>query len=464
MSEIPAEKHTSIKTDKQSVTLSERFSALTARFRNFEWKTFLTLVGVFVIAYFLPIGTPRFDAAIQESLYLVKWYAREHVLLCLVPAFFIAGAISVFVSQASVMRYLGPNANRFLAYGVASVSGTILAVCSCTVLPLFAGIYKMGAGLGPAIAFLYSGPAINVLAIAMTARVLGLELGIARAVGAVVFSIVAGLAMHFLFRREEGEKARIAAALPEPEVKRPLWQNVIFLGAQVGVLVFANWGKPDVQSGLWYAIYLQKWLLTGVCALVLAFALWRWFGVSFGAMVASIAATTAGAVLAPHEPLVPFVIGVIALILITALGSSDELNEWASATWTFAKQIFPLLFAGVFVAGILLGRPGHEGLIPNRWVESLVGGNSLWANLFASVSGALMYFATLTEVPILQGLLGSGMGKGPALALLLAGPALSLPSMLVLRSIMGTKKMLAYVTIVVILATVTGLIYGSLAS
>ncbi|MCX7625338.1 MAG: permease [Candidatus Sumerlaeaceae bacterium] len=439
-----------------------RAQSFAQQIREFEWRTFLGLISVFAIAYFLPVGSARFDAAVQESLRLVKWYAQEHVLLCLIPAFFIAGAISVFVSQASVMRYLGPNANKWLAYGVASVAGTILAVCSCTVLPLFGGIYKMGAGLGPAVAFLYSGPAINVLAIAMTARVLGIEMGVARAIGAIVFSIAAGLAMHFLFRKEEQHKARLAAALPVCEVRRPLWQNVVFLGAQVGVLVFANWGRPDVTSGLWYAVYERKWLLASLSAVTLGVALWQWFGVSFRALVASAVAIACASAISPNKTEFPFVVGVVCLSLVIAFGTK-ELREWAGATWTFAKLIFPLLFAGVFVAGLLLGRPGHEGLIPNAWVENLVGGNSLRANLFAGVSGALMYFATLTEVPIIQGLLGSGMGKGPALALLLAGPALSLPSMLVLRALMGTKKMLAYVGIVVILATITGLLYGNLA-
>lgn len=443
-------------------TFMERAQGLWDRIREFEWKTFVALMSAFIIAYFLPVGSPRFDAAVQESLHLVKWYAQEHVLLCLIPAFFIAGAISVFVSQASVMRYLGPNANKWLAYGVASVSGTILAVCSCTVLPLFGGIYKMGAGLGPAVTFLYSGPAINVLAIAMTARVLGLEMGLARAIGAVAFSVIAGSAMHFLFRREEQNKARVAAALPVPEARRPLWQNVVFLGAQVAVLVFANWGKPDVTTGWWYAIYQQKWVLTALSAGVLGAALWQWFGVSLRAFLSSVVVTAVANIAFPHEPVVPFVVGVTCLSMVTAFGT-EELREWAGATWTFAKQIFPLLFAGVLVAGLLLGRPGHEGLIPNAWVERLVGGNSLSANLFASLSGALMYFATLTEVPIIQGLLGSGMGKGPALSLLLAGPALSLPSMLVLRALMGTKKMLAYVGIVVVLATLTGLLYGAFA-
>jgi uncharacterized membrane protein YraQ (UPF0718 family) len=209
-----------------------------------EWKPLALILGLFLACFHLPVGAPRFDNAVTEAFELVKWYAREHVILCLVPAFFIAGAIGVFVSQASVMKYLGPKANKALAYGVASVSGTILAVCSCTVLPLFAGIWRMGAGLGPATAFLYSGPAINVLAIVLTARVLGLKMGIARAVGAIVFSVVVGLLMHLIFRQEELAKAEAAAQLPEPEVKRPLWQNIIYFACMVGILVFANWGKP----------------------------------------------------------------------------------------------------------------------------------------------------------------------------------------------------------------------------
>ena len=384
-----------------------------------EWIILAALAVVFLVFYFLPVGSERFDGAVLESLALAKSYAREHVLLCLVPAFFIAGAIGVFVRQASVLRYLGAKANKVVAYGVASVSGSILAVCSCTVLPLFAGIWRMGAGLGPATAFLYSGPAINVLAIILTARVLGLELGIARAVGAILFSIVIGLAMHFIFRKEERARAEAQAAVPEPEAGRPLWRTALFFAAMVGILVFANWGRPDEASGaVWRAIYSVKWAVAGVFAVALAAMIIGWF-------------------------------------------RRAELGEWCGSTWGFAKQILPLLFVGVLAAGFLLGRPGHESLIPSEWVSAAVGGNSLRANLFASVAGALMYFATLTEVPILQGLIGSGMGKGPALALLLAGPALSLPNMLVIRSILGTRKTLVYVALVVTMATVSGMAYGA---
>jgi uncharacterized membrane protein YraQ (UPF0718 family) len=384
-----------------------------------EWKKLAVIVAIFLACFYLPVGVKRFDNALMESLYLVKWYAQEHVILCLVPAFFIAGAISVFVSQASVMKYLGARANKVLAYGVASFSGTVLAVCSCTVLPLFAGIYKMGAGLGPACAFLYSGPAINILAIILTARVLGFQLGVARAIGAISFSVILGLIMHFIYRKEELEKANGQMNMPKPQVRRPLLQNALFFAVMIGVLVFANWGKPlEGDHGLWSLIYQYKWWIAGFSLLSLAIILFRWF-------------------------------------------KKDELKEWTSATWVFALQILPLLLGGVLVSGFLLGRVGHEGVIPNRWVEWAVGGNSLRANLLSSVAAAFMYFATLTEVPILQGLIGSGMGKGPALALLLAGPALSLPSMLVLRSIMGTQKTVVYVSLVIIMSTITGMFFGA---
>jgi len=425
-----------------------------------EWKKLALILAVFLASFYLPVGTPRFDNAVMESLHLVKWYAQEHVLLCLVPAFFIAGAIAVFVSQASVMKYLGARANKVLAYGVASVSGTILAVCSCTVLPLFAGIYRMGAGLGPATAFLYSGPAINVLAIVLTARVLGLELGVARAVGAILFSVVVGLLMHLIFRGEEVEKANAQAAMPEPEVKRPLWQNALYFASMVGILVFANWGKPQESTGLWQAIYTAKWGITGGFAIAFAVILVVWFGLDLWKAAAAALPTALVALLFPQEPMAPFAVGVVGLVAVTG-SSKGESRDWLEQTWGFARQILPLLFLGVLVAGALLGRPGHEGLIPSGWVSAAVGGNSLGANFFASIAGAFMYFATLTEVPILQGLLGAGMGKGPALALLLAGPALSLPNMLVIRSVMGTRKTVVYVTLVVVMATISGMIYGT---
>lgn len=426
-----------------------------------EWKPLALIVGLFLACFYLPVGVPRFDNAVTESFELVKWYAREHVILCLVPAFFIAGAIGVFVSQDSVMKYLGPKANKALAYGVASVSGTILAVCSCTVLPLFAGIWRMGAGLGPASAFLYSGPAINVLAIILTARVLGLRMGMARAAGAIAFSIVIGLLMHFIFRKEEMEKAAAAAHQAEPDVKRPLWQNVIYFGCMIGILVFANWGKPMDTTGAWHAIWTVKWPITGAFAAALAIILVRWFGMVWWKVVAVGVPATILAFVFSEQPMIPFVFGVIGLSAIAST-SKGEAGDWFASTWTFAKQITPLLLFGVLAAGLFLGRPGKEGIIPSEWITQAVGGNSLRANLLASVVGAFMYFATLTEVPILQGLMGSGMGQGPALALLLAGPALSLQSMLVLRSVMGTKKTTVYVLLVIGMSTVTGLIYGAL--
>ena len=424
------------------------------------WKPLSVIVGGFIIFFWLPVGNSRFNGAIIESLALAKWYAREHVILCLVPAFFIAGAMACFVSQAAVMKYLGAGAKKVLAYGVASVSGSILAVCSCTVLPLFAGIWKRGAGLGPAIAFLYSGPAINVLAIVLTARVLGLPIGIARAVGAIIFSIVIGLIMHFLFRKEEEAKAQAALHMPEPDVERPLWQNVIYFAVMVFILIFATWGKPAEPTGLWHAIYSIKWMMTGLFALTLGVLLVIWFNVKAYKVGLVGASVLVLALLFPHEPLVAFSAGIIGLVWIITT-TRGETENWFLSSWDFTKQIMPLLFAGVLVAGLLLGRPGSEGLISSKWVSSLVGGNSLWANLFASVSGAFMYFATLTEVPILQGLIGSGMGHGPALALLLAGPALSLPNMLVIRSVLGTKKTVAFVSLVVIMATVSGMIFGT---
>lgn len=392
-----------------------------------EYQKFLIILGVFLFSFFLPVFDPRVQKAILESFILLNDYAREHVLFCLIPAFFIAGAIGVFVSQASVLKYLGASAKKTIAYSVAAVSGAILAVCSCTILPLFAGIYKRGAGLGPAIAFLYSGPAINVLAIILTARVLGAEMGIARAVGAVVFSVVIGIIMQIIFGKEEEERQGGFAAMPVPEDKRSLWQYVIYFFSMVGVMIFASWSKPDTSSGadenpmvrFWLAVHSIHWYIALGFAIILAVTLYLWF-------------------------------------------TKDEIKEWTAQSWEFAKQILPLLFGGVIVAGFLLGRPNTDnGIIPAQWIDDLVGGNSLWANFAASLSGALMYFATLTEVPILQGLIGAGMGKGPALALLLAGPALSLPNMLVIRGVLGIKKTLVYITLVVIMSTITGLIYGS---
>jgi uncharacterized membrane protein YraQ (UPF0718 family) len=424
-----------------------------------EWKILLLMIGGFLIAFFMPMNSIRFQNAIMESLYMLKEYAQLHVILCLLPALFIAGAISVFISQAAVIKYLGAKAKKVTAYAVASVSGAILAVCSCTILPLFSGIYKRGAGLGPATAFLYSGPAINVLAIILTARVLGMEIGIARAVGAIVFSVVIGLIMAFIFRKEEQEKVNKQIVMPEAEVTRPLWQETIHFGIMVLILIFANWGKPSVDSGLWAAIYNSKWIITAILGILLGIVLNKIFKMKLWKILTTAVAVVLVYILFKGNPIFTFVTGIIGLSYFTST-SEGEMGDWFSSTWGFAKQILPLLFLGILIAGSFLGRPGHEGLIPSEWIVKLVGGNSIWANLFASISGAFMYFATLTEVPILQGLIGNGMGKGPALALLLAGPALSLPNMLVIRSVMGTKKTVVFVSIVIIMAAISGVFYG----
>ena len=431
-----------------------------------EWRPLAGLLALVGALLLLPLDGPRVGQAFAEGLLLAREYARSHVLLCLVPAFFIAGAIGVFLSQGAVMRFLGPGAKKLPAYGVAAVSGTVLAVCSCTVLPLFAGIHQMGAGLGPASAFLYSGPAINVLAVVLTARVLGWKLGLARAVGAVLFAVLVGLAMQWIFRRGEGERRRAAATLPVQEGGRPLWHNALLLASLVAILVFANWGRPEAGagfgSGLWWFLWAHKWHLTGAAGLLLALVLVRWFALPWWKALAAAVPVALLALLAPGVPELAFGAGVVglAVVLARSKGEAAELNEWLASSWGFAKQIVPILFAGVFVAGALLGRPGHEGLLPSGWVASAVGGEGLGATAFAAVAGALMYFATLTEVPILQGLLGSGMGQGPALALLLAGPALSLPNMLVIARVLGWTKTLTYVGLVVALSTVAGLAYG----
>lgn len=386
-----------------------------------EWKKLAAIAAVFVAFFWLPVAWGRFSGGIMEALHLAKWYAREHVLLCLVPAFFIAGAVMVFLDRQAVVRYLGPGAKKIVAYGVASVSGTILAVCSCTVLPLFKGIYRKGAGIGPAVAFLYSGPAINILAIVLTAKVLGFRLGVARAVGAVLFAFVIGLMMHLIFRREDNARATDAAMFcgTAGEEKRTLRQTTVYMASMIGILVFLNWAPSRISLAAWDFIYPFKYVITGAFALLLLYSLLRWF-------------------------------------------RKDELAYWVTSTRDFAIQILPLLFGGVLVAGFLLGRPGHMALIPERWIASLVGGNSLGANLIASVAGALMYFATLTEVPIMQGLIGAGMGQGPSLALLLAGPSLSLPSILVIAGELGWKKTGTYIFLVVGLSTIAGLLYGAL--
>lgn len=379
---------------------------------------FFIITLVFLAFYFAPFERLTLFGPLMESLMMLQDYAKEHVLLCLIPAFFIAGAISNFISQSAVLKYLGAKANKTTAYSVASVSGSILAVCSCTVLPLFGSIYKRGAGLGPAIAFLYSGPAINILAIILTARVLGFQLGLARALGAILFSIVIGIIMHFIFIKEEISRNKDLEMMipPEDESGRSLFQTALYIFTMIGILVFLNWSR-DESMEFWNKIYEFKFLISGIFFIALILILIFWF-------------------------------------------KKSELKQWTMSTYDFALQIMPLLFIGVFIAGFLLGRPGEEGIIPSSWVESLVGGNSLSSNFFASIAGAFMYFATLTEIPILESLIGAGMGDGPALALLLAGPALSLPSILAIRSMIGTKKTMIYIILVIIMSTAIGMIYG----
>lgn len=433
-----------------------------------ELKILLWIIAVFLFAFYMPLESERFNTSIFAALDLTRWYAREHVILCLLPAFFIAGVISVFVSQGAVMKYFGAKAKKWLAYTVASVSGTILAVCSCTILPLFSSIHKRGAGLGPAISFLYSGPAINILAIILTARILGFEMGVARVVGAVLFAVLIGVIMSIIYRKEE--KARRESQLQFPDIpeKRPMWQTSFHFFTLVLILVFANWGAPASgdNTSLWFWLWSHKWLITGFFGLMLAFSMVYILKIKWLPVLLAVIATALAGWLSP-SPLIPMVTGIAALSLLTLTDNSDPDNrEWTLSSWDFAKQIMSLLATGVVIAGFLLGST-HDttnipGIIPNQWISSLVGGNSIFSNLFASVVGAFMYFATLTEVPILQGLMASGMGKGPALALLLAGPSLSLPNILVIRGVIGTQKTTVYVLLVILMATISGLIYGSL--
>jgi uncharacterized membrane protein YraQ (UPF0718 family) len=431
-----------------------------------QGKILAVFVGVFLVAYGLPLSNPKVNTAILEAFKMLQWYARQHTLACVVPALFIAGAIITFLSKEAVVRHLGPKANKIEAYSVASVSGTVLAVCSCSVLPMFAGIYRVGAGLGPASAFLYSGPALNILAIFLTARVLGFQLGLWRAVGAVVFGIIIGIIMAVLFRKDERERADAAAVLPAPPpARRRLWQTVLYFACMMTFLVFSDWYNPGnvvvhktdgseipavllqetrddyriqvdrpiaglkvgdkitlakseiaeiEESQNWVmTVYHAKWYLAGAMGLAVLVMVWRWF-------------------------------------------DRGEIVEWMRNTWDFAKLLLPLLFGGVFVVGFL------GALLPDEQVAAWVGDNTLRANLAASVVGCLFYFATLTEIPILQALMEHGMHQGPALALLLAGPALSLPSLLVIRSIIGNKKTAVFTLLVVVMATMVGMAYGAI--
>ena len=424
-----------------------------------EYKPFLWIFGLFTIAYFLPVGKEQFNNALIESFVLVKWYAREHVILCLLPAFFIAGVISVFISQGAVIKYLGGAAKKWIAYGVSSIAGAVLAVCSCTILPLFASIYKRGAGLGPAMTFLYAGPAINVLSIILTMRVLGVEIGIARIIGAVVFSIVIGLFMQFIYREEEKKRSEINLNLPESGDTHIL-KTAFHFFVLVAILIFTNWGEPNQTDCACYTVWVNKGAISAFFSILFVLSLVFVIKLKPLHVLIGSVLTVAMAFLFPHNMLLPVITALVSLTVILYFSEEDQ-KTWLDSSWEFAKQIMPLLAVGVLIAGFLLGSPnGGNGIIPAQWISSLVGGNSLAANFFASIVGAFMYFATLTEIPILQGLMANGMGKGPALALLLAGPALSLPNMLVIRSVIGTQKTIVFVALVVIMATFSGMLYG----
>jgi uncharacterized membrane protein YraQ (UPF0718 family) len=449
-----------------------------------DWGILSALLTVFLLAYWLDFHAPRIQQAIREAFLMLQWYARNHTLACVVPAMFIAGAIATFLSKEGVLRHLGPQASKVRAYAVASVAGTVLAVCSCSVLPMFAGIYRVGAGLGPAAAFLYSGPAINVMAIFLTARVLGFDLGAARVVGAVGFAVVIGLLMAWLFRQEESDRLKTFASLPpSSQLRRPLWQNAAFLGVMILFLVFSDWTDPS-QTRVQFAPGTKVTLVEGtvrelrpsgpvtVAILQETASAYRFQiqqaipelskGMKFDVekkYVQSMSQDTPrgyefAAWIHRHRWYFAGICFVLTLLMAFGWFDKTELQAWLLETWTFARQIIPLLFLGVFVTGFV------GALLPERWVGAFVGGNSPQANLVASVIGAAWYFATLTEIPILEALIGLGMGKGPALALLLAGPALSLPSIAVIYSVWGWKKTAAFVILVILLSSCAGLIFG----
>lgn len=428
-------------------------------------KKLYWIVGIFLVMYFLPLGSPKITFAILEAFKLLQWYVINHTLACVVPAMFIAGAISTFMSQASVMKYLGPDANRFMAYTVASVAGIVLAVCSCSVLPMFAGIYTMGAGLGPASAFLYSGPAINVMAVFLSARVLGFDIGLARVIGAVGFSFVIGLAMAFIFKHDEHVRNKKAMEMPPPPAPtRPLWQTALYMLCMIMFLVFSDWYntndvtirmktgiemKASIQYSTQDFIEVKEYLPDGKRA-VDAVRLEKKDlekvipEDNFVMRVHALKWWLAGLML------------VFILIMLKKWFTRNEIKEWMKATWDFGMMIVPLLFGGVFVTGFV------GGILPEKAVAAFVGGNAFLSNFVASLIGALWYFATLTEIPIVEMLMRLGMGKGPALALLLAGPALSLPSILVINKIIGWRKTLAFCSLVVGLSTLVGFVFGQI--
>ena len=367
-------------------------------------KEFLKLfyvVIVFLFFYFLPIKSVWFYPALISGLELLREYAREHIITCLLPAFFIAGAIVAFVRKEAILKYLGRDVKKRVSYLIASVSGIFLAVCSCTILPLFAGIRKRGAGLGPAITFLFSGPAINIAAIFLTFSVIGFSMGLARVFFSIFLAIIIGLSMHFIFpeKKDDGDLILEKQATSSFSKKKM-------------ILFFLSWLGILIVNGLAINTGLKYWINA-------------------------------------------FLIMIILYLSIFDIKKEDNKN-WVQETWSFSKIILPLLFIGVFIAGFI------SPLLPQELIEKVFGSNSLLSNLTASVFGSLMYFSTLTEVPILKELINKGMASGPALALLLAGPSISLPNLLVIRKVLGNKKTLVYISLVIIYSSLSGLIFGAL--
>ncbi len=442
-----------------------------------ELTILAVFVAIFLAAYFLPLATPQFEPgtnplhakvtrAIIEAFVLLQWYARNHTLACVVPALFIAGAITTFLSKEGILKHLGPKANKVEAYSVASVSGTVLAVCSCSVLPMFAGIYRIGAGLGPAAAFLYAGPAINVLAIFLTARVLGFQLGVARVIGAVVFGVIIGLVMALIFRRSEEERSAATMQMPDPPAsKRPLYQSALLLLTMIAFLVFSDWFNPGdkhvaLTDGTKFEATLQYETLDDYDLRLKEAVLGHPVGKVLRlpkSEIASIVDVDTWVTQIHHMRwYLAAAMGVVVVIMSLVWLDKASFSEWMCNTWIFSKLLIPLLFGGVFIVGFL------GALVPEKQVAALVGDNSVTSNLIASVVGCLFYFATLTEIPIIETLMKNGMAPGPALALLLAGPALSIPSILVIRSVIGNVKTAVFVGLVVIMATVVGMGYGAI--
>lgn len=277
----------------------------------------------------------------------------------------------------------------------------------------------------------------------------------------MVFSIILGLIMHFIFRKEELERQGEFDYV-ELQEERGLWQRIVYFALMILILIALTWAKPggpDASAFMTF-MFTYKWMISGILAFGLGLSLVFIYGFKLWKVLFTALVVTAAGMLFPEQPLIAYITGLIMFIGFLSK-EKGELKDWLDSSWSYTKLILPLLFVGVMIAGSLLGRPGHEAWIPSYWIETAVGGNSLGANFFASISGAFMYFATLTEVPILQGLLGSGMGKGPALALLLSGPALSLPSMLVINTVLGLKKTSVFIALVVIMSTITGYFFGA---